>query len=429
MTPTRSRAALLLAALLFLGASCGGGEGGEVDEQAAMRASPAWPVFQTALGHAAAGRREQAELEFAKALEADSSQPMFFAERGWNLALLSRYRTATGVFDQGVELHPDHPELALRRGMTLLQAGQLYAAVKELRRTSELAPENDKALYWLARALYDRSVLFLGATTIDQKMLDESISAYERAVVLNPDNAELRYQAGIAYERKHDTEKALEHYEAAVRADPGHAPSHRSCGAIYLRQGDHDLALKALLRAGELAPEDGETHYQLGQFLEAKENWEQALLAYDKALFHRHGYSEAWFRKGNVLLRLGRDDEAAEAQRRFEEWTAAKKDLDGHRLTAMATPDDPQAHFTVGASLMTFWRFDEALVSFQRTIELAPGAPHVHVRASQAYQQLGNLDMALRQAETAREIAPEEPAVLFSVARVRLARGELARRS
>ena len=60
----------------------------------------------------------------------------------------------------------------------------------------------------------------IGVILSEQGRDDESIDAYRRSAILNPDDAELCYNLAIKYGKKGESKKEMAMYASATRADP-----------------------------------------------------------------------------------------------------------------------------------------------------------------------------------------------------------------
>lgn len=74
---------------------------------------------------------------------------------------------------------------------------------------------------------------------------------------------------------------------------------------------------------------------------------------------------------------------------------------------AQADPDNEMAHFSLAKALMEAGRTEEAATSFVRCTELAPQMSKAYQLAAEAYQKLGNTDMATQIATRGFTIAAE----------------------
>ncbi|MEO1404045.1 MAG: tetratricopeptide repeat protein, partial [Cyanobacteria bacterium J06635_1] len=66
----------------------------------------------------------------------------------------------------------------------------------------------------------------LGNTYNDLKRYDEAISAYEKAIELDPDDATAHYNLGNTYKALKRYDEAISAYEKAIELDPDDATAH-----------------------------------------------------------------------------------------------------------------------------------------------------------------------------------------------------------
>ncbi len=77
-----------------------------------------------------------------------------------------------------------------------------------------------------------------------------------------------------------------------------------------------------------------------------------------------------------------------------------------------------------GASLMSPGHFQEAVDRFNQALEISPGFEDVYARRGLAYQNLGKIDLALEDYQTALYANPYQPAVLTARAVIYRGRGD-----
>lgn len=146
-----------------------------------------------------------------------------------------------------------------------------------------------------------------------------AIALMNDAVKAKPDEADLRFELGSAYERAGDRKKAEETFAAILAKKPDHAPSLNylgymwaesgvnldraqemltravgqepengayidSLGWVYYRLGNLDLAEKYLTDATRLMPRDATVHEHLGDVLAKRGDLDRALQSYRTAL-------------------------------------------------------------------------------------------------------------------------------------------------
>ncbi len=208
---------------------------------------------------------------------------------------------------------------------------------------------------------------------------------------LEPNDAEVINNRGVAHHGKGDFERAIADYDAAVALDPGYAYAYYNRGNANRALGRYPLAVDDYDKAIELDPDDdeaygsrGNTKFYMGWFSSAAQDFEH-LLATDRDDLYRAIWRylslarngedgagalravadrldrAAW--PGRVAdLYLGRADAA--------EVIAAAKAID----QAGAREHECEAHFYVGQYHLIRGERDAAILSFKAAIET--GASH-----------------------------------------------------
>ncbi len=178
-----------------------------------------------------------------------------------------------------VEQHPKWARAALLLGLTYYRESRFETANRYFAQALEAEPEEIAV-----RPLYGWSLYSLG-------QLDEAEKMFESLLVRRPDYTAAHYGLGLISLDRDQTDAARERFGrimelAAKQNDPSMAGrAHGRLGDLYLRLGDLDAAKRELELAVELAPGD----------------------------------HDALFTLSRVLQRLGDDEGADDARRRFEE--------------------------------------------------------------------------------------------------------------
>jgi Flp pilus assembly protein TadD len=176
----------------------------------------------------------------------------------------------------------------------------------------------------------------------------------------------------------------------AVMLDPSNATIQHDLGLACLEVGRVPDAIAALQRAVASNPRYADAYFRLGIALEKLDNIGGAIAAYDSATKLLPSLTEAWFRAGALLYTLGHRDGAIGCFRRAA--TTGGKSSFGRlgkaralliedrnqeaeqilRETLVADPRNAMAYDLLGNVLSEFGRFDEARACFERTITIAP---------------------------------------------------------
>lgn len=163
-----------------------------------------------------------------------------------------------------------------------------------------------------------------GIALLDEGKVDDAIAAFKKSLETNPENATLRYDLGVAYEKKDLLEEAQKQYQAAIQAQPDMGEAYMALGNSYLSSKKFDQAAEALKKAAELMPQS----------------------------------YPAFYNEGVAYSNSGKYAEAESA----------------YRMACEISPKEPVAHYQLAMSLLGQSKNDEAKVEFQKYLELNPNA-------------------------------------------------------
>jgi len=202
-----------------------------------------------------------------------------------------------------------------------------------------------------------------------------------------------------------------------LRQDPNSPWAHSTLGVALFQQGNFEEALKEDREAARLAPDWPETQCNLGDALMELRQLPEAAACYEAALRLQPNAPMVRLNLGNVLLLQGRDGEAA------EQYYQA---LEG-------APDSARIHNNLATALLRSGRTEEALSHYETAADLEPRwpAPLIHLAWAQATDpepRFRDAPSALRNAERACELAPDNAAALDVLAAAHAASGDFRAR-
>ena len=93
--------------------------------------------------------------------------------------------------------------------------------------------------------------------------LSGAIESYQRAISLNPDDAESHYNLATAYEDVLQYDKAITEYQTVILSDPHSYIALNNLARLYLRRGEFNNALGLLDSALMTNPQDARVQYSL----------------------------------------------------------------------------------------------------------------------------------------------------------------------
>jgi tetratricopeptide (TPR) repeat protein len=187
-----------------------------------------------------------------------------------------------------------------------------------------------------------------------------------------------RYNVGVMLEQEGDLESAVQEYRAAVSTHPGDPRIGLNLGSLLSRLGRHDEAAREFERVLSVSPE-----------LAPRVHWVAALAALQA-----------------------------------RQWSEAVEQL---RAVLREDPDHPDAGFALGSAYLSAGRFEEA-AAVLAPLAAAGGEPEPLLRRNLglALLELGRLDEAERELGEAQRLAPQDPALLSALARLRSLRASAA---
>ena len=285
-------------------------------------------------------RRSTHDLEQTVRLAPDTPWP--FYELGVRYARQRRLPEAVKLFERARQAAPESSEIRLALGKAYLFSGDPGAATPELKRATELDSRNEPAFRYLATA--DR------LTHAKPAALD----AARRATELDPRDAEAWYQYGELFTSEDGDENngrpflkkaaelapsdgvyayaygrsladgsqfadAVPFLRKAVRALPNDPNTHFFLGLSLHRSGGGDSTemVDELTKAVQLAPADFKGHFELGNVLEERSRFAEALPEFESAAKLNPSLGEIWFHLARMADRAGQPDKAAMARARF----------------------------------------------------------------------------------------------------------------
>lgn len=294
---------------------------------------------------------------------------------------VDRWQQVEEAMTAVLEKRPDAPGPLGLRGEARLRLDRVPEAVADLERAYRASPESVLLRFQLATAY--------GAAN---RLADAVETARELAADL-PDNAAVRGMLGDALARQGDREGAEKAYEAALRAVPGEDPEsaarrddlRRRRALLRIAAKDAQGAARALETVEE--PDDPQV-LDVRAEIDVLAGDAAGVRARAAALRRAGRPVEAAYFEAQALLLEGRPDRAAA---RFEQaameggpalrirGAAALHDAGhsarGERLLrewVRAEPEDPEAHFQLGAFLERAREFDRAEPVLREALRLAP---------------------------------------------------------
>jgi tetratricopeptide (TPR) repeat protein len=128
------------------------------------------------------------------------------------------------------------------------------------------------------------ALIGMGSNLHKQDKLPEASHCLEKALLIEPSNADGRFNFANVLMAEHRTEKAVEQYELSLRTRPRNLPALLNLGFAQAMVGNWSHSEQAFREAIDAAPASAEAHAGLGRVLEARGDGVAALVEYNAAI-------------------------------------------------------------------------------------------------------------------------------------------------
>ena len=141
---------------------------------------------------------------------------------------------------------------------------------------------------------------------------EESLAAFEKALELDPEDADACYNRSMAIRSMQRHEEALRNYEITFEKFPTHFSNLMNCGNVRRRMGRYEEAVEAYETALAQQPDSWELMYNIASVRILQGQYQEALDLIEKALELNDDFGELYYCKAICLKNLG-DEEGKEA--------------------------------------------------------------------------------------------------------------------
>jgi predicted TPR repeat methyltransferase len=183
-----------------------------------------------------------------------------------------RFAEAAEIYQQILDVVPDHADALHFLGVAEHQAGRPEVALGHMNRALALAPEHPDALS--NRGNVHRTLGHLDAAEAD----------YRHALVLRPDDANTLANLGTVLRARGDLEGAVAAFRAVIGRQPDHASAWQNLGGTLESLQRHAEAVLAYREAARLAPESSVMYRDLGMALYTEGRLVEAIEMYRRCL-------------------------------------------------------------------------------------------------------------------------------------------------
>lgn len=275
-----------------------------------------------------------------------------------------RPQEAQAMYERLVKLDPTNHLAWHALGVLAVGRQQLDAAADMMKAAVSLDKQN---------AMYQRNY---GEVCRRLGRLDDAIYAGRQACKHAPDSPDAHYNLAVAFGDKQDAPQAIKHYRKALSLNPTHPQAWNNLGTLLERQQDLTGAEEAYQQAVRVNAANAEAQHNLGTVYLQQGKTDRARSCFHAALASQPEFGPARFRLDQINQNRPPNEIEAEKlhaqageQYRLEDFTSAEK---SYRQAVELYPSFAEAWNGLGFVLQDMGRLQEALVCFEKSVELNP---------------------------------------------------------
>lgn len=249
-----------------------------------------------ALGALQEGDAQEAIKGFERTIEIDPD----LAEPYVNLAILyeqmGQTQKADAEINKAIERGPESEIVLSKAPILLYRRGRVDQAYALSKKGVELFPENLEIVALFARIASERKEYDLALNALEIHRSNAEIQSLYQGIAQRKNNpeivaanearakAERITQNAVNEARNGNSARAVQLFEEAIATDPTFHSAYANRGSFYAQNGRYNLAEEDLLKADELAPQNGQIQAMLGKLYSDMNDQEKSCMYYRKAM-------------------------------------------------------------------------------------------------------------------------------------------------
>lgn len=209
-------------------------------------------------------------------------------------------KKAIQEYEKICQLEPTDTNSLLILSLLYRYDGASDKAIETAKRLLEIAPSSESGLTTMAQ-IYT-----------DQGNTNEAINVFKKALEVNPNSPRVLEQMAFAYLQLKDYKNSIETYRKAIAADEDNLDLRKGFAYTLLEDNQDAQAETEFLKILEADPDDGNSHFRLGQIYRKKKDYDKALSELTKASSILVGNLEVSFYLATLYEELGKFEKAEE---------------------------------------------------------------------------------------------------------------------
>jgi len=217
--------------------------------------------------------------------ETDNTDVYISMHKGQELE--NKYRESGRIedFEEAVRLYKKAIDLDPNYALAYVNLGNVW----EGRFVETNKPEDLATMVGYFRKAYEKDSSIaevqvgLGWAYFHQGEFDKAFACFQRALKIDPDGAEVNYNAGSFLRSMGLDALALKHYQRAIGPDPYNDSNYELGALCAWNLGDYQNAERLIKKALNITPESPRIHLQYARILTSMKNFEAAAMEITRA--------------------------------------------------------------------------------------------------------------------------------------------------
>src|SRR5579859_4575913 len=213
---------------------------------------------------------------YSKALQTNGNAPLLLAGMGGVELRMGKTADAKQRFETAISLTKGKDVNVLNAvadNNIDARNGDAQYAIEKLTQATQVKNFNNSDTYVLMGDAY-------------RKLIDggNAVQSYQKALAMDPKDAEAKYKIGKIYETQHNTEFYLPAYQDAIQLDPNYAPAYYSLYVHYFDHGDLDKTTEFLNKYISVTDQTPELEYDRTSLLLLQKKYDDLISASKNAI-------------------------------------------------------------------------------------------------------------------------------------------------
>jgi Tfp pilus assembly protein PilF len=249
--------------------------------------------------------REQKKSAYSRNIKELSADDWF--EKGSAYFNAGNYTDAIDSYSKTIELSPGYDAAYTKRGWAYVNLSKLSQAIKDYEKVTEINPVVKTDFIYIQD---DKKII--RTTGYNYWHYPKSVEENIESIKSDSNNILSFVCRGLLYEIIGKWQQAIQNYDKAIELDPSDANIYRYRGRCYRSYGQYEKAIHNFDMAIKLNPKITAAFWERGIIYANSKNHERAIEDYNKATELDPGNAWVYLAKGYSYNQLGKDKKAIE---------------------------------------------------------------------------------------------------------------------